>query len=90
MCQSCWWKGGEITTIEGLGTSTPGAAAGGVIVLQAAQCGYCIPGMMMSAHALLRATRSRAKRTSARRCDQSLSLRHPYADSSGDPARRAN
>ncbi|MCA1406312.1 (2Fe-2S)-binding protein [Ensifer sp. IC3342] len=48
-------EGREITTIEGLGTiDEPGPLQQAFIELQAAQCGYCIPGMMMSAHALLR------------------------------------
>ena len=48
-------EGREITTIEGLGTiDAPGPLQEAFIELQAAQCGYCIPGMMMSAHALLR------------------------------------
>lgn len=47
-------EGREITTIEGLGTiDAPGPLQQAFIDLQAAQCGYCIPGMMMSAHALL-------------------------------------
>ncbi|WP_331376345.1 (2Fe-2S)-binding protein [Sinorhizobium chiapasense] len=48
-------KGREITTVEGLGTiDEPGPLQQAFIEVQAAQCGYCIPGMMMSAHALLR------------------------------------
>ncbi|MCA1368524.1 (2Fe-2S)-binding protein [Bradyrhizobium sp. BRP14] len=48
-------EGREVTTIEGLGTlEKPGPLQQAFIELQAAQCGYCIPGMMMSAHALLR------------------------------------
>jgi len=47
-------EGREITTIEGLGTiDAPGPLQEAFIELQAAQCGYCIPGMMMSAQALL-------------------------------------
>jgi aerobic-type carbon monoxide dehydrogenase small subunit (CoxS/CutS family) len=48
-------EGREVTTVEGLGTiEKPGPLQQAFIELQAAQCGYCIPGMMMSAHALLR------------------------------------
>jgi len=48
-------EGREITTVEGLGTiEEPGPLQAAFIEMQAAQCGYCIPGMMMSAHALLR------------------------------------
>jgi nicotinate dehydrogenase subunit A len=48
-------EGRAITTIEGLGTlQNPGPLQTAFIELQSAQCGYCIPGMMMSAHALLR------------------------------------
>lgn len=44
----------EITTLEGLGTvEDPAPIQSAFIELQAAQCGYCIPGMMMSAQALL-------------------------------------
>jgi nicotinate dehydrogenase subunit A len=46
--------GKEITTIEGLGTlENPGPMQRAFIEEQAAQCGYCIPGMMMRAQALL-------------------------------------
>lgn len=48
-------EGREIATVEGLGTiEEPGPLQQAFIEMQAAQCGYCIPGMMMSAHALLR------------------------------------
>jgi nicotinate dehydrogenase subunit A len=51
-------NGREITTIEGLGTlEEPGPMQRAFIELQAAQCGYCIPGMMMRAHALLQRKR---------------------------------
>jgi nicotinate dehydrogenase subunit A len=47
-------EGREITTVEGLGTiEEPGPVQATFIEMQAAQCGYCIPGMMMSAQALL-------------------------------------
>jgi aerobic-type carbon monoxide dehydrogenase small subunit (CoxS/CutS family) len=47
-------EGREITTVEGLGTiEEPGPVQAAFIETQAAQCGYCIPGMMMSAQALL-------------------------------------
>jgi nicotinate dehydrogenase subunit A len=44
----------QIKTIEGLGTeSAPGVVQRAFIEEQAAQCGYCIAGMMMRAQALL-------------------------------------
>ena len=47
-------EGREITTVEGLGTiDQPGPMQRAFIEEQAAQCGYCIPGMMMRAQALL-------------------------------------
>src|SRR5690349_1571192 len=47
-------QGRRITTLEGLGTvEKPGPMQRAFIELQAAQCGYCIPGMMMRAQALL-------------------------------------
>jgi nicotinate dehydrogenase subunit A len=43
-----------VTTIEGLGTpAQPHAMQTAFIAEQAGQCGYCIPGMVMSATALL-------------------------------------
>jgi len=46
--------GKEITTVEGLGSiDAPGSLQRAFIEEQAAQCGYCIAGMMMRAHALL-------------------------------------
>jgi len=45
----------RVTTLEGLGTqSDPGPLQRAFIEEQAAQCGYCIPGMIMRSHALLR------------------------------------
>ena len=47
-------EGRRIRTVEGLGTADkPGAMQRAFIEEQAAQCGYCIPGMMMRAQALL-------------------------------------
>jgi nicotinate dehydrogenase subunit A len=47
----------RVTTVEGLGTAErPGPMQRAFIEEQAAQCGYCIPGMMMRAQALLQAT----------------------------------
>jgi aerobic-type carbon monoxide dehydrogenase small subunit (CoxS/CutS family) len=49
-------EGRRITTVEGLGTAeNPGPLQRAFIEAQAAQCGYCIPGMMLRAHALLAA-----------------------------------
>jgi nicotinate dehydrogenase subunit A len=46
--------GREVTTIEGLGsTDNPGPVQRAFIQEQAAQCGYCIAGMVMRAQALL-------------------------------------
>ncbi|MDB6162442.1 MAG: (2Fe-2S)-binding protein [Gammaproteobacteria bacterium] len=47
-------EGRQITTLEGLGSlEDPGPMQRAFIEEQAAQCGYCIPGMMMRAQALL-------------------------------------
>lgn len=50
-------SGREVTTVEGLGTAErPGIVQQAFIAEQAAQCGYCIPGMISRAEALLRRT----------------------------------
>jgi nicotinate dehydrogenase subunit A len=47
-------EGKEITTLEGLGSvENPGPLQRAFIEEQAAQCGYCIAGMMMRAQILL-------------------------------------
>jgi nicotinate dehydrogenase subunit A len=47
-------EGRQVTTVEGLGTiDKPGPMQQAFIEEQSAQCGYCIPGMMMRAQALL-------------------------------------
>ena len=54
--------GRRITTVEGLGgIENPGPIQRAFIEEQAAQCGYCIPGMMMRAQALLEANPSPSK-----------------------------
>jgi nicotinate dehydrogenase subunit A len=47
-------EGKQVTTLEGLGTvEAPAPIQRAFVEEQAAQCGYCIPGMMMRAQALL-------------------------------------
>jgi aerobic-type carbon monoxide dehydrogenase small subunit (CoxS/CutS family) len=47
-------QGAKIVTLEALGTiADPGPLQRAFIAEQAAQCGYCIPGMIMRAQALL-------------------------------------
>ena len=49
----------NVTTIEGLGTlAEPGPLQRAFMQEQAAQCGYCIAGMVMRAQALLQKTRN--------------------------------
>jgi nicotinate dehydrogenase subunit A len=46
--------GREVTTVEGLGTAgRPHSVARAIVEGQAAQCGYCISGIVVSAAALL-------------------------------------
>ena len=50
-------EGKKVTTLEGLGTAAnPGTLQRAFIEEQSAQCGFCIPGMMMRAAALLKKT----------------------------------
>jgi len=47
-------EGKRVTTVEGLGSvAQPGPLQRAFLEEQAAQCGFCIPGMMMRAAALL-------------------------------------
>lgn len=47
-------EGRELTTVEGLGSAhTPDALQTAFAELGAAQCGYCTPGMLVTARALL-------------------------------------
>jgi len=51
--------GRPVKTVEGLGSAAaPGPLQRAFIEEQAAQCGYCIAGMIMRAQALLQKTRS--------------------------------
>jgi nicotinate dehydrogenase subunit A len=56
-CDTPLWSvaGKDVTTIEGLGTSKqPHPLQAAFIAEQALQCGYCIPGILISAAALLK------------------------------------
>lgn len=58
-CDTPLWAvaGREVTTVEGLGTpDAPHPVQQAFVELQAAQCGYCINGLMMSVAALARRT----------------------------------
>lgn len=55
-CDTPMWAVGvrEVTTVEGLGTAErPHPVARAIVDGQAAQCGYCISGMVITAAALL-------------------------------------
>ncbi len=52
-------EGREVVTLEGLGAGDkPGPVQAAFIAEQAAQCGYCIPGMIIAVEGLLRRTGS--------------------------------
>ena len=56
-CDTPLWSvaGKHVTTIEGLGNAQqPHPLQRAFIAEQAMQCGYCVPGIMMSAAALLK------------------------------------
>src|SRR6478735_6491492 len=55
-CDTPLWsvKGKDVTTVEGLGTDVePHPVARAIVEQQAAQCGYCMSGIVVSAAALL-------------------------------------
>ena len=55
-CDTPLWsvKGKDVTTVEGLGTDVePHPVASAIVEQQAAQCGYCMSGIVISAAALL-------------------------------------
>jgi nicotinate dehydrogenase subunit A len=56
-CDMPLWSvaGKKVTTVEGLGSeTTPHPLQRAFIVEQAMQCGYCVPGILISAAALLK------------------------------------
>lgn len=60
-CDTPLWsvENQDVTTIEGLGSAErPHALQRAFIAEQALQCGYCVPGILMSAAALLMRNRS--------------------------------
>jgi nicotinate dehydrogenase subunit A len=55
-CDTPLWsvKGKDVTTVEGLGTDgEPHPVASAIVEHQAAQCGYCMSGIVVSAASLL-------------------------------------
>ena len=74
-CDTPLWSaaGREITTIEGLGSiEHPHPLQQAFLDEQAAQCGYCINGIMMSAAALLRKNRDPGDAEIAAALDRNL------------------
>ena len=65
--------GAAVETVEGLAEADPPHPLIGAIVDgQAAQCGYCLPGIVMSAKALLDATPRPSRKEIATALDQNL------------------
>lgn len=65
--------GKEVTTIEGLGTPDhPHPLQQAFIDEQAGQCGYCLPGILVSAKALLDRNKSPTRREIAEALDDNL------------------
>ncbi len=63
----------DVTTIEGLGTSEqPHPLQRAFITEQALQCGYCVPGILMSAAALLKRNPSPTKQEVKEALDRNL------------------
>jgi len=74
-CDTPLWSaaGREITTIEGLGSiEHPHPLQRAFLDEQAAQCGYCINGIMMSAAALVRKNRGPSDTEIAAALDRNL------------------
>ena len=84
----------SVVTVEGLGSEEqPGPLQRAFSEEQAAQCGYCIPGMIMSASALLRQTPHpsdaqirRALNGNLCRCGTHLRIVRAVKRAAGEPA----
>jgi nicotinate dehydrogenase subunit A len=74
-CDTPLWAaaGKDITTVEGLGTPEhPHPLQQAFIAEQAMQCGYCIPGILISAAALLKRTPNPAEADVRQALDRNL------------------
>lgn len=74
-CQVPLWSvaGSEVRTIEALGTAeAPGAVQRAFLAAGAAQCGYCIPGIVMTVEAI----RARGERPDHAALTRELAERH--------------
>ncbi len=75
-------SGRAIVTLEGLGDrQRPHPVQRAFIEEQAAQCGYCLNGMIMTTKALLIAIPPRARRRSVRRCPATCAAAVPISKS---------
>jgi nicotinate dehydrogenase subunit A len=74
-CDTPMWavEGREVTTVEGLGTAgRPHPVAQAIVDGQAAQCGYCISGIVVAAAALLTANPDPTEDTVREALDRNL------------------
>jgi nicotinate dehydrogenase subunit A len=74
-CDTPLWAaaGHEITTIEGLGSpEKPHPLQQAFLDEQAAQCGYCINGILMSAAALLQHSKTPTEKETAKALERNL------------------
>jgi nicotinate dehydrogenase subunit A len=66
-------EGRKVTTLEGLGSpGNPSALQRAFIEEQAAQCGYCIPGVIMRAQALINVNKDPSEAEIARHLQPNL------------------